>query len=120
MATSYNTELVRAADFGLVVIPGRITSTDSSGAGYSYASDGSGAYTITLDKQYVGLVACVATFSAATPANVAGHTAVFDDYTAVSGGDTIQVTVYNAAEAAHDLAASEQLNFVLVLQESNY
>lgn len=119
MAANFVNNKVLAADKGLVIICGRITSTDGVGEGFSYANAGTGLYTITLNKQYVGLVAALATFSAATPANVAGHTAVFDDYTAVSSGDTIQVTVYNASDAAHDLAASEELNFCLVLQNTN-
>ena len=53
---------------------------------------------------------------AATPANLAGHTVQYDEYD--SATKSLEVNVRNAADALHDLVATEWLYLEIVFSIS--
>lgn len=86
--------------------------------GWTVARSALGIYRISFSENYSALISGFAMIGGTTPANVAGHTAVWDDYVAASGNTNAyrDVSVYNAADALHDLVATEFLEFVCIFQ----
>jgi hypothetical protein len=89
--------------------------------GWTVTRQGTGNYRVTFTDDYSALIAMNAGLSASTPADLAGHTLVWDDYVPRSGNTAAyrDVTLYNAADTAHDLAANEFIEFVAVFQNTS-
>jgi hypothetical protein len=96
------------------VVSGRFSSTPAvvKGVGYTVSSPGTGRYLVTFDNAYDDDIVFVASLQAATPGDLAGHTLIWDTISAKA----VEVVVYNDTPAAHDLAASEWINFVAVFK----
>lgn len=75
------------------------------GGGMTVTRTGSGAYRIAWAENPGTYVGGGVTVAAATPADVAGHTCIADTWDATNF--RFDWTLYNAADAAHDLAANE-------------
>jgi hypothetical protein len=99
------------------LVAGKFNSTPAvvSGQGYTVTTPGTGRYLITFENAYTSEVSFVATVQATTPGDVAGHTLV---YGAVSA-NAVEVVLYNASFAAHNLAANEWINFVAVRKRTS-
>lgn len=82
--------------------------TQLSGAGVTLTRTGTGAYLLTFKENPGTFVSALSGLQASTPGALAGHTVVFDDY--VASTYTLPFVVYNASDAAHDLAADEFVN----------
>ncbi len=80
----------------------------AGGRNISISRTGTGAYLLTWAQNPGNFVGWSAGIGAATPANVAGHTVVRGEYSA--SAKTLAFVVYNAADAAHDLAADEYVD----------
>jgi hypothetical protein len=86
-------------------------STVTAGKGAVLTRTGTGAYRITWAEESPGTFhGAIATLAAATPGNLAGHTAIFDEYD--STNRQLDFVVYNSSFAAHDLAADEHVTVV--------
>lgn len=82
--------------------------TVRSGPSVTVTRTGTGAYTITWSEYPGVFLGWRADLGASTPADVAGHTVVRDDYDTAT--KSLPFVLYNASDAAHDLAASEYLD----------
>jgi hypothetical protein len=83
-----------------------VTAENESGVTISYVTTGN--YLLTWANNPGKFINWVGGLHAATPANIAGHTLICDTYNTTAF--TLPVWVYNASDAAHDLAALEYLN----------
>jgi len=106
----------------LVFVTGRIlgettgpTATKDTGDGWTVAYSATGIYTVTFTNTYASFVGCVASLTAATPGDLAGHTVIQDTF--ASNG--IPFHVYNAADAAHAIVDDEYLQFVAVFKRQS-
>lgn len=90
--------------------------TKVKGKGIAVTRTGSGAYLLTWSDDPGNLVDIGATLQATTPGDLAGHTVIFGAYTA--GTPTLAFVVYNASDAAHDLAALEWINITATFQST--
>lgn len=87
------------------------------GDGVTVTRTGAGAYRITWSENPGTFVLAQATLAAATPANLAGHTVVFDTWD--STNLRLDLVVYNATFAAHDLVDDEYLNITAVFKRTS-
>ena len=87
--------------------------------GATVTRTGTGAYRITWSGWNGPLVGAVAGLMADTPANLAGHTVVFDYDSYTKTTLALDFTLYNAADSAHDLAANEFLNVVATFRRTS-
>lgn len=83
-------------------------SKSSGGAGMTVSRSGTGAYALAWDDVPGTFIGAIATLSAATPGDLAGHTVIADTYASSS----LPFIVYNASDSAHDLAANEYVTIV--------
>ena len=86
-------------------VGGSTAITKTHGPGLTVTRTGTGAYAVTFAENIGVVLAAVASLMATTRADVAGHTVVFAPYNTTT--KVLAFTVYNAADAAHDLAALE-------------
>lgn len=91
--------------------------TKVTGPGVAVTRTGTGTYLLTFSQDPGNLLGAVAGLQAATPANVAGHTVILDEYDPAT--KTMPFVVYNASDAAHDLAASEWVTLMLAFSFTN-
>jgi len=75
------------------------------GPGVAVTRTGAGAYLLTWSENPGTFIGASAGLAATTPGDVAGHTVVFGAYSTTAF--TLSFTLYNASDAAHDLAALE-------------
>lgn len=101
----------------LRAVGGTTSITKVNGPGMSVSRTGTGAYRITWSANPGNFLAADYALQAATPANLAGHTVVFDEPSFGSTSWTLDFVVYNSSFAAHDLAASE---WVMVHVETTF
>lgn len=92
-----------------------IASTTSPGV--TVSRTGTGAYRLTWAQDPGNFLGAVASLRAATPGNLAGHTVVLDEYD--STNLILDLVVYNAADAAHDLVADEHFTVMAAFSFSN-
>ena len=90
--------------------------TKEFGAGVTLSRTGTGAYRITWADNPGNFRAARAQLAAATPGDLAGHTVIFDTYDATNL--RLDFVVYNAADAAHDLAANEYVDVFAVFSST--
>lgn len=109
---------VRSAQPELVAHPVRalgVTSgpsiTKELGDGLTVTRTGAGAYRLTWSENPGTFVVAVGSLQAATPGDLAGHTMIFDTWD--STNLRLDLVVYNATFAAHDLVANEYLDIVV-------
>jgi len=91
-------------------VGGSTAVTKVNGPGVAVTRTGTGLYLLTwsdLPGNFLGLTWGL---NATTPANIAGHTIAAGLYSATAG--TLAISVYNAADALHDLAALEWMTLV--------
>ncbi len=86
-------------------VGGSAAVTKVTGPAVAVTRTGSGAYLLTFDENVGTVLTAIASLQATTPGDVAGHTVVFGAYN--STAKTLAFIVYNASDAAHDLAALE-------------
>jgi hypothetical protein len=96
---------------------GAAAPTKVLGQGITVTYTGVGIYKLTFAElpgtfEKAGGVA----LQAVTPGDIKGHTVVFDTWDATT--KSIEVTFWNASEAAHDLAANEWLSFTLFFKRT--
>ena len=84
-------------------VGGSTAITEVEGPGVAISRTGTGAYRLTFSDAYPALISAHAQLQAATPGDLAGHTVIFDTLSS----KVMDFVVYNASDAAHDLAASE-------------
>jgi hypothetical protein len=85
--------------------------------GVAISRTGSGAYRATVGDDRPGYFRGVNhSLQAATPANLAGHTVIFDEWDA--DNKRLDFTVYNGSDTAHDLAADEYVWVELVFSQN--
>lgn len=109
----------------VVVINGIMTAANGAdgslyvgGAGIkTIARTGEGAYTITFSESHYKLLKAAADRMAATPADLKGHTVVFDTWT--NHGTTLDFVLYNASDTADDLLVNEYLSLEFKFLESD-
>lgn len=78
---------------------------DGTGDGVTLGYSGTGIYTLTFAESPGAFVGMDVAFQASTPGNVAGHTAIADDF----ASNALPISVFNAADTAHALVANEYL-----------
>lgn len=93
----------------LIRIQGAATSdpVNETARGVVVTRTGTGAFLITWAEDPGTYVLASCGLEAATPGDIAGHTVVFDTYDTAG---TQAFILYNAADAAHDLATAEYIN----------
>lgn len=79
--------------------------TQVTGKGVALTRTGTGAYLLTWSDDMGVFQGVDFGLQATTPGDIAGHTVIAGAYTA--GTPTLAFIVYNASDAAHDLAALE-------------
>jgi len=89
--------------------------TGETGKGVVITRTGTGAYLATFTDAYASLVAQGYGLKASTPVDIAGHTVVFDDLST-----TQAFTLYNASDAAHDLAVVEVISLWWIFRKTAY
>lgn len=101
----------------------RLTGTGASaptvtmgGKHVSIARSGAGVYTLTWRDKPGVFVAATAGIQAVTPGDIKNHSVVLDTYD--SSAKTMDVTFWDAAAAAHDLAANEFINIVVWFKDT--
>jgi len=82
--------------------------TKQIGRGISVTRTSAGLYKLTWSENPGTFVGLSATFGAATPADLAGHTIVRDTFD--TSAFTLEVLMSGATEVAHDLAANEYID----------
>ncbi len=89
--------------------------------GWTATQESTGIYRVTFTDGYSALISMFGSIGGATPADVAGHTCVWDDYVAPVGSALAyrEVSIYNAADALHDLVATEFFEFMAVFQDTS-
>ena len=90
--------------------------TKEVGPGVTVTRTGTGAYLITWGEAPGTFVTAHFQVGAATPGDVAGHTVIRDTYDA--SAKTLPFILYNAADAAHDLAANEYIDIVVRFKQT--
>lgn len=83
--------------------------TKEIGAGVTVARTGAGAHTITWADDPGVFLGWSASFGAATPGDMAGHTAIRDTY----ASKALPFVVYDSSFAADDLEADEYIDIVV-------
>lgn len=96
---------------------GAAVPTVEEGSGFTMTRQGTGAYTVTWSENPGVFVNVQHTFGAATPGDLAGHTLVRDTYSASTYA--LPLIMYNASDAAHDLAANEYLDLVVSFKRTS-
>lgn len=86
-------------------VGGSAAVTKVTGPGLAVTRTGTGAYRVTFSENVGTVLAATYGLQAATPGDLAGHTVIFDTYD--STNRRLDFIVYNASDAAHDLAANE-------------
>lgn len=81
------------------------TDTNGGGSGITISRTGTGAYRLTWSDNPGVFQGWSCNLGAATPVDLAGHTVIRDTYDATNF--ILDFVVYNASDAAHDLAALE-------------
>jgi hypothetical protein len=84
--------------------------TKVEGPGVAVTRDDTGDYVLTWDENPGKFIGAVYGLQAATPSALAGHTVVFDTFDTTTFA--LPLTVTNASDAAHDLAADEYVTVV--------
>lgn len=87
----------------------------AASSGITVTRSGVGAYTLTWAENPGNFVNCSYMIGAATPANVAGHTVIRDTFASLA----LPIVLYNASDAAHDLAASEYIDLTVRFKRTN-
>ena len=89
--------------------------------GWTATYTSTGIYRIHFTDAYSALISAWSSLGGTTPANLAGHTLIWDDYVAKSGNTLAyrEVSVYNASFALHDLVATEFVEFGFVFQNTS-
>ena len=95
-------------DHVIKAVGGSAAVTKVTGPDVTITRTGTGAYLLTWAADPGNSLGAVASLQATTPGDVAGHTVICGPY--VSASKTMTVTVYNASDAVHDLAALEWFN----------
>jgi|SRR3990167_911670 len=120
---SLNTHPVRSEQPEVVTIHGYVTGTGAAdptlteGAGVkSVTRAPTGIYTFSFLDKHVKLIGWHFDFGAATPADVKGFSAAADDLDTTGDNDTLAVSVFDAADAAADLAAAQYMTFTFVFR----
>lgn len=80
-------------------------SKSAGGAGIAVTRTGTGAYRLTFDDSQGTFLGWSCSLGAATPGDIAGHTAIRDEWDA--SNKRLDFIVYNDSDSAHDLAADE-------------
>lgn len=91
----------------VLAVGGSSAVTKVSGPGIAVTRSTTGLYLLTWSDPPGNFLGLTWGINATTPANVAAHTVVAGLYDASAG--TLAVSVYNASNALHDLAALEWL-----------
>jgi hypothetical protein len=96
---------------------GAAAPTKVLGQGITISRTGVGAYTLTFSES-PGAFECVngLTLQATTPGDIKNHSVVFGAYNATAR--TLALTFWDAAAAAHDLAALEWLAFTVFFKRA--
>lgn len=81
------------------------------GVGLTAARIGTGEYRLTFRDPPGRFMGATCGLGAATPAALAGHTVVRGEFDAANR--RLDLTVFNAADAAHDLATAEFLDVIV-------
>jgi hypothetical protein len=89
--------------------------------GWTVTRTSAGIYRISFAQNYSALICAFGSIGGTTPANVAAHTYVWDDYVAASGNTNAyrEVSIYDAANALDDLEATEFFEFTAVFQKTS-
>jgi len=90
--------------------------TKQVGEGVTVVRSGTGAHTITWADNPGTYLGWSPAFGAATPADLAGHTAVREVYVAAT--KSMAFTIYNASFAAHDLEADEYIDLTIIFRRT--
>ena len=90
--------------------------TQLNGPGVTLTRTGTGLYLLTWSDPPGNFLGATWGLSATTAANIAGHTVAFGLYAAAG---TMAVSVYNASDTLHDLAALEWLTVVSFFSATN-
>lgn len=85
--------------------------TQEEGDGVTLTRTGTGAYLLTWANDPGVFVGLTYGLSATTPGNIAGHTLIAGLYS--TSAFTLAFIVYNASDAAHDLAALEHMHLTV-------
>lgn len=96
---------------------GATAPTVEVGKGITVTRTGTGVYKITWDGNPGEFLGWTFGLGAATPGDIKGHTLIRDTYDATSR--SIEISFFNAAEAAHDLAALEYFDLVFRFKETD-
>lgn len=88
--------------------------TEEVGPGVAITRTGEGAYLITWAESPGTFVGWSCNFGAATPADLAGYTAVRDTYD--SSAKTLAFVTYNSSFAAADVIAAQYADIVVYFQ----
>jgi hypothetical protein len=96
-------------------VGGTTAATKATGYDVTVTYVSTGLYTLTFADVYAENLAFITQLQAATPGDVKGHGVVADTMSA----GVIQVSVYDASNNLHDLAASEWLHFVAVFRNTD-
>ncbi len=107
---------VQALNKEVKIITGRFDSSDETkaGLGWSAADSGTGKYTITLDDTYNTLLSCTAN---AYGSDGYEYTVGVFSHDVASAKTVVLATAKNGTLS--DLAASDEIHFVLMLQNSS-
>lgn len=87
------------------------TDTDGGGSGITITRTGTGAYLLTWSDNPGLFQGWSCNLGATTPGDLAGHTVIRGVYN--SSAYTMAFVLYNASEAAHDLAAAEYFDITV-------
>lgn len=100
---------------------GAAAPTVEAGPGTAVTRNSIGNYRITFDDPPGTFIGLSYGLQAATPADLAGHTVIADTWvkpTATADG-YLDVVLYSAADAAHDLAADEYMLLEIKFSKTN-
>ena len=106
--------VMKSSQGELIAWPIRLLGTGASaptvekGVGITCTRTDTGDYTVTWSELPGTFITALATLRAATPNDLAGHTIVLDTF----ASNALPMTLANASDAAHDLAANEYIDIV--------
>ena len=115
-ASPVRSNVIEERVFKVIGVGGASAVTQVTGKGVALTRTGSGAYLLTFSDSPGNLTGFSYGLQATTPGNIAGHTLILGAWSA--GGTTLAFIVYNASDAAHDLAALEWMSLDLSFSPS--
>lgn len=100
---------------------GAATPSKVVGNGVTVTRTGVGVFRYTFADNPGQYVDFIPTLQAETPSDVKGHTIIADTYVPPASGELgyIELSLFNASDAAHDLAAAEYLGASFIFSASS-